>query len=253
MDFVRRLNLSQNFPWLFDFYWQSRFLLTIFHERFLMNQTAAANHSHDSHEWDFTTPDELDRYQRVLTLVRNSRGPAGFDRILEIGCGQGLFTDLLAPCADAVVGMDISGSACELAKQRCAGHPNVTIRLDNLFTARLAGPYSLILAMCVLQYVHGKDQHAQLAARLHQALAPGGLLLINEVRLPQRYEHSWWANALVEGGVQYAGFLERWPGFRCVYREYLENYVIVLFEKVPESSRIAGSGAPGINSPRAET
>ena len=242
MSLVRRLHLSRNLPWLFDFYWQARFLLAIVYERYLMRREAGANRSHASNEWDFTSAAEQERYRQVRAAIAGLFGSKRPAHVLELGCAQGLFTQSLAPLAGELAGIDISAAACALARQRCASFHNVRIHQADLFTVALPGPYSLILAMGVLQYVHGSGQHAQLARRLLAALETGGRLLINEVRLPERYEASWWAGALVEGGAQYVEFLGRYPGFRRVHHQVFADHVIAIFEKTtsaPDSSGTA--------------
>ena len=233
--------MSRRLPWLFDVYWQTRFLLAIFHERFLLRRAAAANHSHASNEWDFTCAAEQERYRQVLAAIVGHCSASLPARVLELGSAQGLFTQLLAPLASELVGLDISAAACVAARQRCAPFPNVSFRQADLFTAAVPGPYALILAMGVLQYVHGAGQHAQLAGKLLAALAPGGRLLINEVRLPERYEASWWAGALVEGGAQYADFLGKYPGFRRVHYQVFADYVIAIFEKTAAAPDSCGT------------
>ncbi|TNC44161.1 class I SAM-dependent methyltransferase [Rubellimicrobium rubrum] len=103
-------------------------------------------------------------------------------RVVEIGCGIGRFVAALAPHVGHVTGLDISPGMIARAQERCAGLPNVALRVSS--GADLAdvpdGAADLVLAADVFPYLvqAGGDvatTHIHEAARV---LAEGGHLAI---------------------------------------------------------------------------
>lgn len=80
---------------------------------------------------------EYDRavYTRIIAMLDGRRYP----RVLEIGCGSGTFTRLLAPLADRVLAVDVAMNAIARARaQRCCG--NVDFEVANIMDYRLDSP-----------------------------------------------------------------------------------------------------------------
>ncbi len=66
-------------------------------------------------------------YDRLLD--RFARGPLG--RVLDLGCGSGLQTVVLAQRAKEVIGIDIAADLIEIARERCRAFPNVRFLVDD--------------------------------------------------------------------------------------------------------------------------
>jgi trans-aconitate 2-methyltransferase len=93
---------------------------------------------------------------------------------VDIGCGPGNSTELLQqrfPDAD-VIGMDSSAEMIEAARKRL---PGIHFEIDDIATWRSAGPFDVILANAVLQWL---PDHASLLPALLHRLAPGGALAV---------------------------------------------------------------------------
>ena len=116
--------------------------------------------------------------------------PAGCARVLDAGCGTGTFTCQLATRAPMVIGIDLSPRAIEQARQRCAAHPHVQLRVGDWMTS-IADPVSPPTAPA--SPASGFDCVASIAAlhhlpmphglrRLRDALRPGGVLLLLDLR-----------------------------------------------------------------------
>ena len=73
--------------------------------------------------WDYSSPYEQLKYRHTLEMLPQEP----FARALELGCAEGLFTEMLSKYADAVLAMDISDRALERAKERCAGQKHVSL------------------------------------------------------------------------------------------------------------------------------
>ena len=130
--------------------------------------------------WGITgRPNENAKY--ALTLDLCGSGP--FERALEIGCSEGLFTALLAPRCRSLVAVDISTRAIRRARARLAHCPNVVFRAVALPARYPVGPFDLILASDVLYYWTTDDLRSA-ARRIADSLAPGGRFVAIHFGLP---------------------------------------------------------------------
>lgn len=105
----------------------------------------------------------------LLSLLRQS-----YSGILDVGCGTGTITRLLAKHGP-VLGLDASAVAIEHARQ--GGCDGVRYEAADLTTADLGGPYGLIVASEVLYYLV-PDQREAVIGRLTDALEPGGHFVV---------------------------------------------------------------------------
>ncbi len=101
-----------------------------------------------------------------------------FRRVLELGCGTGKQTVLLAPCADEVWAIDISAESIRQAEARCrtAGFRNVKF-LQQSIVALPAGDGSVDAIFSygdVISHVH--DAYEQVFRESGRVLGPGGLM-----------------------------------------------------------------------------
>jgi SAM-dependent methyltransferase len=123
----------------------------------------------------YRSPDAVRRRSRALELL----APRSGERILDVGCGPGFLTALLADAvgpAGAVCGIDTSAPMLELARSRCAGRPWVELRgADASRPDFPASSFDACLSVQVHEYV--RDVAVSLRA-LASALRPGGRLLL---------------------------------------------------------------------------
>ena len=123
--------------------------------------------------WGFSTNSwEAEKYARTLQLC----GSGPFDSALEIGCGEGVFTEAVAPRCNRLLAVDISSVAVERAQARLHASPHVVVDERMLPHAMPEGPFDLIVASDVLYYWAEEDLRATLPV-FEQILAPGGRLI----------------------------------------------------------------------------
>lgn len=136
-------------------------------------------------DWWHRTPDpwrlESDDYEQHKYRATLEQVPdRPYERILDVGCSEGVFTRLVAeryPEAE-VIGMDISARALERARARC-GHlnPRVGFTRADLLTHSRMPRFDLVFCAETLYYL-GRDDRLRLAStRLGGLLAPSGVLI----------------------------------------------------------------------------
>ncbi|MFH2009821.1 MAG: polysaccharide deacetylase family protein [bacterium] len=119
-------------------------------------------------------------------------------RVLELGAGSGHYTLLLAAQAAHVVAVDISPEMlCQLkAKAASTGLNNIQTEEGDLCTLDLTGPFDLICAFSVFEYIADLPQ---LLKKLRPHLSPQGEIFFTTAhRSPLRF-FSQLANALRQG------------------------------------------------------
>jgi len=123
--------------------------------------------------WDFRTSTyERNRYQATLDALDRSRYQFAF----EPGCSIGELTALLAPlCAD-LLATDVSRTAVERARKRCAMFSHVRFECDDLRRVTFNIAPDLIV-LSEIAYYFDATELAELAHRLYAQLSAGGTLI----------------------------------------------------------------------------
>jgi len=93
-------------------------------------------------------------------------------RLLEIGCGAGVFLRTMSDLGWNATGIDFSPFAIEEARRNA---PRATLHLGTLETAALQGPYDRIVMKHVLEHV---TNPVECFERCRDLLAPSGVLCI---------------------------------------------------------------------------
>lgn len=227
-------------PGLAIAYRHARLLSTVAYERWWLDVQRSNDRAILNGDWHFETDTEQQRYQSVLSAVARLRGPAAWGDVLEIGCAEGIFTRELVRRSASVTACDVSPIACE---RTALAVSDVRIRRTDISREALEGTFDLVFLMCVLGTLHGRRTLKRVSANLAHALRPGGLLIFNELRFhDSRIEGSWWARALVEGGLELVKFLDGRDGLRLIHEEDHRGHVIGIYEKLRAFSRPAPAG-----------
>jgi predicted TPR repeat methyltransferase len=130
--------------------------------------------------WDIESSEyERDRCVQLLRML----GDRHYARVLEIGCGAGYLTRLVAPHADQIVALDVSETAIDRARMLGAGPALVDFRVANImdYKPQVDGPWDLVLfsdTMCYLGWLYPFFDVAWLAVQLFDATRSGGRLML---------------------------------------------------------------------------
>jgi SAM-dependent methyltransferase len=124
--------------------------------------------------WDYgNSAYESWKFDQTLSLLPARR----IARALELGCAEGHLTARLAPLVEDLTAVDISPTAIDRARRRCAGLDNVHCQVLNLAIDPVPAKLDLILCSEVLFYLPLQVLHA-VAAKIVARLKPGGHLLL---------------------------------------------------------------------------
>ena len=95
--------------------------------------------------------------------------------VLDLGCGTGQFSRLLADRAEGVIALDLSPNSIQIAKQRSQQFDNIDYHIAD--AARWEFPLEYFDAIASIATVHHLSIE-QLIPKLIAALKPGGVLII---------------------------------------------------------------------------
>jgi SAM-dependent methyltransferase len=230
----------QRVPGLVAMYRHAQLLSTVAYERWWIDASRRNDQAILNAEWHFDSSVEQQRYQSVLAAVAGLRGPAHWGDVLEIGCAEGLFTRELVQRANSVTACDVSPIACERTALAVSA---ARIRCLDIGREAIEDTFDVVFLMCVLGTLHGRRTLNRVSADLAHALRPGGLLVFNELRFHDpRVEGSWWARALVEGGLELVKFLDGRNGLRLIHEEEHRDHVIGIYQKLETFSSPTTAG-----------
>jgi cyclopropane fatty-acyl-phospholipid synthase-like methyltransferase len=113
-------------------------------------------------------------------------------RVLSLGCGHGAVDRYLAEINPEVTidGVDLDEERVELARATEAMQPRVRVRVADVRELQREGGYDAAIAIDVLHHVDA-SLHGEIASALHDALRPGGTLLVKEMATTPRRQYAW--------------------------------------------------------------
>jgi SAM-dependent methyltransferase len=124
-----------------------------------------------------TSPFERAKYAREIEMLGDRR----YGRVLEVGCGAGAFTRMLAAVSDQILAVDVSPVAIERAR-RAPATAGVEFRVMNIMSAGLdAAAYDLVVmseTVYYLGWLYSFFDVAWLAERLFDTVRGDGRLLM---------------------------------------------------------------------------
>lgn len=95
--------------------------------------------------------------------------------VLEVGCGTGNLTELLAQTGANLTGVDVNARFVEQAKTRLQFYPHVNLMVADATQLVWTRSFDTIILLDVLEHI---EQDQQLLRHLKQGLKPGGRLIV---------------------------------------------------------------------------
>jgi trans-aconitate 2-methyltransferase len=131
----------------------------------------------------------VNKRHHVMLMIAREHGLLKGARILEIGCGIGTFTQLIAAEASgsSLLAVDISPASIEMARDRLKHLGNVECRVVDVIKDKLDGTFDTIVLPDVLEHIPLEQQPA-LFRKLKTCLSSGGRILIHS---PDPYYLEW--------------------------------------------------------------
>jgi SAM-dependent methyltransferase len=159
--------------------------------------------------WDYSHDEiEILRHRTELAMLERVIGPVRVKRALEIGCSEGVFTQLLADRCDSLVATDFLQIALDRARQRIRSG-RVRFELLDLRVDGLPTDLDLICLIHVLDYVRNPMILRKIREKIVAALNPGGYLLLGT--FDPTDEAHWWSRFLIRGGSRIIEFFAAHP------------------------------------------
>jgi trans-aconitate 2-methyltransferase len=120
------------------------------------------------------------RHHAIVGWLRRFGLRPGY-RLLEIGCGVGTLTELLARELEpdgSLVGVDFSPKSIDAARLRLGSFTNVDLVVGDVLETNLDGPFDVIVLPDVIEHIP-LEQHAALFERVASWLRPKGFVLLH--------------------------------------------------------------------------
>src|SRR5687768_6445043 len=100
--------------------------------------------------------------------------PGRCGRVLEIGCGTGEFSRLLAARAESVLAVDLSPRMVRLARERSGAHPNVEfVNADAMSLELPESHFDCAATLTTLHHLPADDA----LRKIKRSLKPGGVFV----------------------------------------------------------------------------
>ena len=112
-------------------------------------------------------------YDKMLRRLLDGRR---YGRILDMGCGTGLQTVLLADAAESVIGIDLAADLIKVARERCRGKNNALFIVDDATKM----PFRDAVFDLIVSYgdvvSHIVDHYDEAIAEMARVTKPGGIV-----------------------------------------------------------------------------
>jgi SAM-dependent methyltransferase len=188
--------------------------------------------------WGYTNdPVEAARHRLAIELLGQAVGKSErFGRVLEIGCAEGVFTEMLAPLCESLLAVDFSEIALERARRRCSQARNVSLSRFDLRRDPLPGHFDLVVVMDVLSFIHRPARLEAVLEKLIAGLGEGDLLLAGDYRWGKLLENSSLGRRLVFGGKWVIEKLTARPDLETIARTSTDSHLFALLRKIQPHS-----------------
>ncbi len=182
--------------------------------------------------WSYTRDTgELQRHRLAAQMLDGLALNRRFDSAVEIGCSEGIFTELLAVRSAELLAVDFSPVALQRARQRREWGADVSFRHYDLRRDPPPGSFELVVVMDVLTSFRRPGALRAARDKVVQCVRPGGYLLVTDHRQHPAFEKAWWARHLLHGGKWVVSAFAEHPLLAPVDGCRLDTHVLALFRR----------------------
>ncbi len=195
------------------------------------NHEGALQYWRNSDHTYLAPPDYYDRQEAALRSFLERLRPKS---ALDVGCGDGRFTRVIAEYAGRVSGIDVSPALLERAKEAPPGYAGsgaITYSLDSLEDPQTCGTYELVACMGVLSGFLDPFSLLKAVEFLAAMVRTGGSLILKETL-------SATADQLVRSSEYVACYRNREQYLRMFLHRGFSLVSKVELTKMPENQRI---------------
>jgi 2-polyprenyl-3-methyl-5-hydroxy-6-metoxy-1,4-benzoquinol methylase len=126
--------------------------------------------------WGWGTPAGRERAKRRSEMIaRGAKLIAGM-KVLEIGCGTGLFTELFAETGIQILAVDISDELLKKARRRPLPEGRVQFVCRRFEDCDAEGPFDAVIGSSILHHLNFIDS----IKKIFELLRPGGVMSFAE-------------------------------------------------------------------------
>ena len=123
--------------------------------------------------WNYeTNPLEQTRFLKQTELLDEARENRRFQSGLEIGCAEGLYTEILAERCESLLVLDLSPTALARTQHRRQWSERVRFGAFDLRSEAIPGTFDLIIVAGVLEYFYRRSTLLKIREKLIAALRP---------------------------------------------------------------------------------
>jgi len=125
-------------------------------------------------EEDIENPDGMDALDEIMETLREQMTG---QRVLELACGDGYWTDELSEYAEYVLATDINPNLIEMAKSRELPEDVVEFAVTDAMDPQVSGEFNACFAGFWWSHVRRQDQ-VDVIGRLKKIIGKDGLLIL---------------------------------------------------------------------------
>lgn len=173
---------------------------------------------------------EQKRFALQTALLDKVREDQPFTSGLEIGCAEGLFTEVMADRCASLLVLDLSPTALARTRERRRWSNAVRFKEFDLRDGAIPGQFDLIVIAGVLEYFTKRKTFVEVRNKLCAALRPNGYLLVETTRKNPVTEEAWFGKAMIRGKwVNW--FIAQHPSLSTASDVLTEKFAITLLRK----------------------
>jgi 2-polyprenyl-3-methyl-5-hydroxy-6-metoxy-1,4-benzoquinol methylase len=126
--------------------------------------------------WGWGSPAGRRRARRRGDLIARGADLGPGSRVLEIGCGTGLFTEMFAHTGASILAVDISGELLAVARQRGLPADRVQFLEKPFEQCQVHGPFQAVVGSSILHHLEVENS----LCKIYDLLEPGGVMSFAE-------------------------------------------------------------------------